>query len=169
MYHFCPVCGSKRFYPNCFKSKRCLDCGFEWFLNASAATAAFVVNEHRELLVCRRAKDPAKGMLDLPGGFVDPEETLEECLTREMKEEVGGVVWSSRYLFSLPNRYLYSGLSIPTTDSFFLVELEKMGTLQPSDDVDEIYWISLDKVRPSAFGLQSISKAVARFLQEYNP
>ena len=36
------------------------------------------LNEKKELLVCRRAKEPAKGTLDLPGGFIDMNETGEE-------------------------------------------------------------------------------------------
>ena len=45
-----------------------------------AATVALILNGRNELLVCRRAKEPAKGTLDLPGGFIDMTETGEEAL-----------------------------------------------------------------------------------------
>lgn len=70
------------------------------------------------MLVVRRAKDPAKGTLDLPGGFVDLHESAEEAVRREVKEETGLDVKSSRYLFSIPNIYLYSGFEVHTEDLF---------------------------------------------------
>lgn len=67
-FKYCPACGSSHFETNSEKSKLCRSCGFEYFVNPSAATAAFIMNERGELLVERRKREPAKGMLDLPGG-----------------------------------------------------------------------------------------------------
>ena len=86
-FNYCPHCGSRHFAVNDFRSKRCADCGFTLYHNVSASTAAFILNDKEELLVCRRALEPAKGTLDLPGGFVDPNETLEECCLREIEPE----------------------------------------------------------------------------------
>ena len=88
-FKFCPVCGSQHFEINNFKSKKCKDCGFTYYLNPSSATVAFILNEKEELLVVRRKNEPAKGTLDLPGGFVDMDETGEEGVAREVKEETG--------------------------------------------------------------------------------
>ena len=71
LFKYCPKCGSPHFVENNEKSKRCEECGFVYYFNASSATVAFILNEKGELLVCRRAKEPAKGTLDLSGGFVD--------------------------------------------------------------------------------------------------
>ena len=79
---YCPECGSSHFEVNNEKSKRCADCGFVYYFNPSAATVALILNEKNELLVCRRAKEPAKGTLDLPGGFIDMNETGEEGVAR---------------------------------------------------------------------------------------
>ena len=62
-FAYCPICGSKHFVINNFKSKHCEDCGFTYYANPCAATAAFIVNNRNELLVVRRAKEPAKGTL----------------------------------------------------------------------------------------------------------
>ena len=83
LFKYCPKCGSPSFVENNEKSKRCNDCGFVYYFNASSATVAFILNEKEELLVCRRAKEPAKGTLDLAGGFVDRFETGEEGVARE--------------------------------------------------------------------------------------
>ena len=82
---FCPVCGSNHFEINNIKSKKCKDCGFSYYLNPSSATVALILNSKEELLAVRRKKDPAKGALDLPGGFVDMDETGEEGMAREVK------------------------------------------------------------------------------------
>ena len=88
-FHFCPKCGSPRFVEHNEKSKQCEDCGFVYYFNPSAATVAVILNERQELLVCRRGKEPAKGTLDLPGGFSDCFESSEEGVAREVKEETG--------------------------------------------------------------------------------
>ena len=71
-FKYCPSCGSCHFEENDFKSKRCAECGFTYFFNAAAAVVSIITNERGEMLVCRRACEPAKGTLDLVGGFVDP-------------------------------------------------------------------------------------------------
>ena len=119
-FRHCPVCGSDTFTDNDFKSRRCGDCGFVYYLNPSAATVAVITDGNGKILVATRSKEPAKGTLDLPGGFCDCNETAEEGVRREVLEETGLIVTEARYLFSLPNRYLYSGLNIPTLDLFFL-------------------------------------------------
>ena len=141
-----------------------MDCGFELFQNASASVAAFIVDERRGLLVCRRAKEPARGTLDLPGGFVDPDETLEQAVSRELTEELGCPPTSAHYLFSLPNRYEWGDIVVPTTDCFFRCTLPDGAALMPGDDVEAVRWVPLANVRPADFGLRSISRAVERFI-----
>lgn len=140
------------------------------YINASAAVAAFIVNESGDLLVSRRGKEPEKGTLDLPGGFVDGNESAEEALHREISEELHANVLDANYLFSLPNEYEYSGLTVPTLDMFFACTLEDIAHLQPSDDVEDCFFVPLNELNPELFGLKSIKKAVALFLvRENNP
>ena len=88
-FRYCPKCGSEHFDIHNEKSKQCKDCGFVYYFNPSSASVALILNKQNELLVCRRAKEPAKGTLDLPGGFIDMAETGEEGVAREVKEETG--------------------------------------------------------------------------------
>ncbi|ADQ80933.1 NUDIX hydrolase [Paludibacter propionicigenes WB4] len=168
LFTHCPACGSVRFIQNNEKSKRCESCGFVFYMNASAAVAAFIVNSQGELLVCVRGKNPAKGTWDLPGGFVDDNETAEEAMCREIEEELRAQVVEAKYLFSLPNKYEYSGLQIPTLDMFFACKLEDISNLQPSDDVADCFFVPMDEVNPELFGLESIKKAVGMFINK-NP
>lgn len=165
-FHYCPLCGSQRFVIKDFKSKHCEECGFTYYFNSSAATVAFILNEKNELLVCKRAKDPAKGTLDLTGGFIDMGESAEEGVIREVKEETGMEVTQTKYLFSIPNTYLYSGFTVHTTDMFFRCTVKDTTTIQAMDDVAECMWMPLENIQPEAFGLDSIRKGFIRFLSE---
>jgi len=164
-FAFCPACGSHFFEKNNEKSKRCASCGFVFYMNPSAAVAAFIVNEKQELLVCRRKKEPAKGTLDLPGGFVDNNETAEEALKREISEELQSEVENAGYLFSLPNEYEYCDLLVPTLDLFFSCKLTNETSLVPSDDVEECFFVPLSEIQPELFGLKSVKRAIEKFLQ----
>ena len=171
-FAYCPVCGSPRFEENNFKSKKCAACGFTYYANPCSATAAFIVNDNDEILVVRRAKAPAKGTLDLPGGFVDMGETVEQGMRREIKEETGLDVHDIQYLFSSPNVYMYSGMGIHTLDMDFLVPVHGdpealKAIVRAADDAAEALWIPISQVNPVDFGLTSIRNAVIRFLREH--
>lgn len=163
-FKYCPKCGSKHFDVNNEKSKKCDNCGFVYYMNPSAATAAFILNSRGELLVERRGKEPAKGMLDLPGGFIDMDETAEEGMAREIKEETGLEVAGMTYLFSLPNIYIYSGLEIHTLDMFFSCSVDTDAAPQAADDAAECFWMPLDEIHTEQFGLRSIRHALRQFL-----
>ena len=120
------------------------------------------------LLVARRGKEPAKGTLDLPGGFVDMDETAEEGMVREIKEETGLQAERVAYLFSLPNIYVYSGMEIHTLDMFYRVEVAAEAEAHAGDDAGEVMWVPLEEVCPDLFGLASVRRAVKRFLEGEN-
>ena len=165
LFKYCPRCGAAAFQVHDARSKRCEQCGFVYYHNASASTVAVILNDHGELLVTRRAFEPAKGTLDLPGGFVDPDEAIEEGCLREIQEETGAAARVVRYLFSLPNTYCFSGFDVHTADSFFLCELLPGQQVCPSDDAAELFWLPLSELHPEQFGLHSIRKGVERLIR----
>ena len=164
-FQFCPVCGSAHWEINNFKSKHCTECGFTYYANASAAVACFIQNEEGELLVCRRAKNPAKGTLDLPGGFVDMDESAEEALKREIKEELNLELSDIHFMKSIPNLYEYSGMDIHTLDMLFTAKVKNWSPLQAADDVEEAFFMKLNTISPNDFGLDSIKKGIIAFLK----
>ena len=167
IFKFCPVCGSSNWVINNFKSKRCQDCGFVYYGNASAAVACLIVNEKNELLVCRRAKDPAKGTLDLPGGFVDLNESAEEALRRELLEELNVEIKNPQLYTSIPNNYLYSKMNINTLDLLYTAEIKNINTLRAADDVSEAFFTPINTISPDDFGLISIKKGIIAFLKDH--
>lgn len=137
-FTYCPKCGARTFVERNEKAKQCTTCGFVYYFNPSSAVACFIRNSKGELLLVRRAKEPAKGTLDLPGGFVDMYESAEDAAHREVKEETGLDIVGCRYLFSIPNLYPYSGFEVHTVDMFFECLTESFDGAKAEDDAAEI-------------------------------
>lgn len=162
---YCPRCGSEHFVVNNKASKRCDRCGFVYYCNPRAAVVALIRDEKNRLLVARRANEPAKGTLDLPGGFTECYETAEISLCREVLEETGITITSARYLFSQPNIYPFSGIDIYTMDLFFEVRVSSDIQFSSHDDVAELNWVDIKSIDINLFGLQSIREGLKKYLQ----
>lgn len=132
---FCPRCGSPNFPATGSRSFQCADCSFNYYVNASAAVAVLLFNPKGELLLTRRAIEPHKGKLDLPGGFIDPMETAEQAARREIQEELGIEIHSLKYFCSFPNEYIFSGYSVFTLDLAFLAQTESLANMKAMDDI----------------------------------
>ena len=132
---FCPKCGSDKFEKSGDKSLKCSACNFHFFFNSAAAVAALIANNEGKLMLVRRGVEPDYGKFDLPGGFVDPGETAENAIKRELWEELGMKTKTVRYLGSAPNQYIFSGYCVFTLDMAFVVTPESINNLKPMDDI----------------------------------
>jgi mutator protein MutT len=148
---FCPRCGSAKFIASGNRSFHCQDCRFQYYVNSSAAVAVLLFNESGELLFTRRAIEPHLGMLDLPGGFIDPMETAELAAVREIQEELGIPIHSLRYFCSFPNEYVFSGFSVFTLDLVFLAQTENLHQIKAMDDVS-----SFEYHKPQTVNLEEL-------------
>lgn len=159
-FEYCPKCGANTFVERNEKAKQCTSCGFVYYFNPSSAVACFIRNAAGEVLLVRRAKDPAKGTLDLPGGFVDMHESAEEAARREVKEETRLDISECRYLFSIPNLYMYCSFEVHTVDMFFECHVEDFAGVRAEDDAAEIVICKKNELKAADFGLMSIKKAI---------
>lgn len=83
---FCPVCGHRTDAKEGDWGRRCPECGHVGYPHLSPATLILVHDGPRLLL----AQKPGWGTRwSILAGFVEPGESLEECVRREVKEEVG--------------------------------------------------------------------------------
>ncbi|MEI7748074.1 MAG: NUDIX hydrolase [Chlorobiaceae bacterium] len=86
---FCPLCTNKLEKAMIDGRDRmfCPSCSWVHYINPLPVAVAYTVNKNNELLVIRRAHEPALNEWALPGGFLEAgEEPYEGCL-RELMEE----------------------------------------------------------------------------------
>jgi ADP-ribose pyrophosphatase YjhB (NUDIX family) len=144
---------------------RCAACGLVLFANPAVGVGAFVRRADGRVLFTVRAKDPGRGMLGLPGGFVDAGEDAEAALAREVREEIGGALAAVRYLCSAPNRYAYAGIDYDVLDLFFAAELAPGELRADADEVSGMLWLMPGEVEPARIAFPSMRTAWAAWLR----
>lgn len=99
-HQYCAACGAALESGQDERVKRCVRCASNYFPRITPATIVLVEDGPR-VLMTRQARFPA-GMYGLVAGFVEPGETLEACVTREVHEETGVDVAEIVYFGSQP-------------------------------------------------------------------
>ncbi len=158
---FCPFCGSSAFRFDGGRKFQCESCGRTQYINTSAAVAVVIKNEKGEILLTRRAFDPGKGMLDLPGGFVDPLETVEQTVRREVKEELNLEIETLSYATSFPNEYLFDGMITYTADLAFIATVSDFSPLHPADDVVAVEFYAPKEIPINEIAFTSIKNILS--------
>lgn len=166
VFSFCPRCGSGRFPSIGIRAKKCERCSFTYYFNASAAVAALIFDADGRMMLTRRAIEPHIGMLDLPGGFIEPGESAEEALIRELYEELGVQVRSLTYFCSFPNEYPFSGLSVSTLDLAFIVIIDSLDQIRPMDDISAFEFYNRDEVPFDQIPSSSIRQIIKKMTEE---
>jgi len=126
----------------------------------TAAVAAIIRNDKNEVLFTIRKHDPAKGMLDLPGGFVDLGETAEEAIVREINEELNLKINKMEFVGSFTNKYVYEQIEYQTLDLVFNCSADTFKNMQAADDVSGYIFRNPSFVDPSEIGLESIREII---------
>lgn len=162
---YCPKCGSEKFLVSGERSLKCGACGFHYFVNSAAAVAALISNKQGKLMLVTRGVEPDYGKLDLPGGFVDPMESAEQAIMRELEEELGLKVTNLKYLTSAPNEYIFSDFKVFTLDMAFAVEVETIENLNAMDDILAYRFYSEEEIDYNEIPAPSIKSFVKKYFR----
>ncbi|HZY56439.1 MAG TPA: NUDIX domain-containing protein [Rubrobacteraceae bacterium] len=142
-YRFCPADGTSLEAPKRSGGARCPLCGRSWYRNSTPAVGTAIVRDGRALITVR-AREPEKGRLDLPGGFLEVGEHPVTGLVREVKEELGveievagNPILLATYTYGADGEY---GLAIGFEARIVA------GEPQPADDVAEVRWVSAEEL-----------------------
>jgi NAD+ diphosphatase len=135
-HRFCGRCGTLTEVKRDERAKACPACGLVAYPRVSPAMMA-LVTRGRELLLARAHRFPP-GMFSALAGFVEPGETIEDCLRREVREEVGVDVGGIRYFASQSWAFPHS-LMIAFTAEY------AGGELRPDEtEIVEARWFDVD-------------------------
>ena len=179
-FELCPKCGSKNIKWCNGKKWLCPDCGFDLYCNVAAAVGIVLYDNYDNVLFEVRAKEPRKGFLCLPGGFVDPDESAEDAVVRECREEMGAQIKEGKFLCSFPNTYVYKNIEYKTCDLFFTAKLpdefkdmdDFVKTLRREESEVVRFEIrkvqNVDDVNALPLAFESAHKTLLKFLEEKN-
>ncbi len=160
-YNYCPRCNTKLTNKKtCFL---CSNCKFTIYPHPSPATAVFIYREHQkqqQILLGKRAINPYKNYWDSLGGFVMPNESIEECAIREVKEESDLNVKIKQIIGSYPDEY-----SGTPTITIGLEALIISGKIKPMDDVAQIEWFNLEEI-PRNIAFESVKYLLKQSLTQ---
>ena len=143
-YRFCPLCGCKRAGFTPARPFRCESCGHTSFFGPVTAVGGVVTNSDGQVLLIERAREPGLGKLGMPGGFVDPQESAEAAVRREIQEEVGVAVGDLTFLMTAPNTYRYQGVILPVLDIFYSAKIQEGQVIaQDASEVSSWMWTDI--------------------------
>ncbi|MGI2905881.1 8-oxo-dGTP diphosphatase MutT [Tolypothrix sp. VBCCA 56010] len=107
---------------------------------------AVISNDRGQILIDRRRRSGAMGGLwEFPGGKIEKGETVEECIKREINEELGILIEVGKHLITIDHTYTHLRVTLTVHHCRHL-----KGVPQPLE-CDEIRWVNLDELDRFAF------------------
>ncbi|MGB8451531.1 MAG: NAD(+) diphosphatase [Anaerocolumna sp.] len=157
MNQYCGRCGHKTYDKKDERAKICPDCGNIIYPRISPATITAVIKDNQILLAHNR--NFKKGLYSLIAGFVEPGETLEQCVEREIQEEVGIKVKNIRYFTSQPWSFPDSLMLA------FVAEYESGEIVVDNNEITDAAWYSTDGL-PEIPSTDSVAGKIIRWYRE---
>lgn len=160
---YCPYCAETVVRRQVEGRERdlCMKCGTVFYENPLPVASAIVVNEHREVLLVQRDKEPHRGMWCLPIGFAETGEEVKDAALRELEEEAGirGSIVRLIDVDTVDSDF-YGSLAIVT------YEVRAVGgTVSPGDDAADARYFPISDLPPLAWS--SNDKAVKIYIDLY--
>ncbi len=137
-HQFCGRCGVSLRTKNDERAKECSQCGLLHF--PRLAPAIIVLVERGNQLLLARSRHFMPGMYSVLAGFVEPGESLEEAVVREVKEEVGIEIKNIRYFGSQPWPFPHS-LMIGFTATYASGEISLN-----DEELEDGGWFTIDNL-----------------------
>lgn len=161
--NFCRRCGT----PLAHDSNTLFICekGHRLYSSATPTVGVFFITGNNEVLLSVRGIDPFKGTLDSFGGFVDENETVEQALAREIKEELGlspNDYEKPMFLSTEISTYPYGGEDLSVLSMFFWSLLSSSANPIANDDVANLVTVRLSDISLSDIGNNDVRSSIKK-------
>ena len=166
VFKFCPKCGGKLIKKE-GNLLDCSKCGFHFYINPLPCNGVIIENEKSEIMLVKRKFEPKKGYWDWPGGFINPNENLEESVKREIKEELDVNVEMGKIIGVYDWTYFYEGIDFPTIGIVVSARITG-GELKPSDDISEYKFFPKNEVLKQRLAFYPIELGILDYLTKEN-
>jgi 8-oxo-dGTP diphosphatase len=138
-------------------------CARSWYRSSAPAVGAAIVRDGRALVTIR-AREPEKGRLDLPGGFLEVGEHPVDGLVREAREELGvEIEVFGKPILIATHTYGADGAYVLAIG--FRARIVS-GEVRPTDDVAEVRWVSAEELDSLDFAWEHDREMVRAALEE---
>lgn len=157
MKKFCHLCGSS-YLKGKNNPQVCSGCGSYSFENPVPTVELVLFDDKGRALISERGEKPMKGYYDIPGGFLEINETFEEGAVREIKEELGLLkkdYASPIYIQSNLYNYTANGETRQLVCPVFAAKLLTNKQIQAKDDVASVKFVSVDGLDKISFASPS--------------
>lgn len=144
--------------------KLCSDCGRHYYFNPRPCATLILVNEKDEMLLVRRAIEPFKDWWDIPGGFLDENESLEDAAHREIKEETNLTVDSLKYITSFPGDYEFDGELKPLVIAVFEGRISDVKVIRLDHENSEYKFVAKADIDIDTIAFESQQKFLKSYL-----
>jgi len=157
-HQFCGRCGAPMEAKATERAKLCPRCGLHHFPRLAPAVIVLVERGHALLLA--RSRHFTQGMYSVIAGFVEPGETLEEAVVREVREETGISIRDIKYFGSQPWPFPHS-LMIGFTAAYESGEI----VLEDSE-IEDAGWFTRDNLPPLPGKISIARRLIDGFLEK---
>ncbi len=160
---YCFKCGKKMILktPQSDTHERlvCPSCDYVHYVNPKVIVGVLpVIND--QILLCKRAIEPASQKWTVPAGFLECNETMQDGALREATEEAG---------ITLEKSSLYITCSIPRISQIYCIYLGilKNKNVNPGPETSDYAFFDLDKLPWDDIAFSSVTLTLKHYLSDF--